>query len=156
MKNTHTNLAERYLILIKIDSENLFERIKEREKIYMEHFSAKRDRNIFDEVFVNRYAQASMFDLAHLPSEVIELANDFYTTVDLLYWYLMHTEDMPNAIEDEVIRNIALIGKKFTVLTLYIDAELSGEISNNKSEDLTKSNDLFIQEDDLNALEDIP
>ena len=154
MKNNHTNVSERYLILVKIDSENLFERIKQREKFYMEHFSAKRDRSIFDEVFVNRYAEASMFDLSHLPSEIIELANDFYTNVEQLYWYLMHTEDMPNAIEDEVVRNIALIGKKYTVLTLYIDAELSGEVSSKKSEDLSNINDLFIQEDDLNALED--
>ena len=48
------------------------------------------------------------------------------TEVDNLYWYLMHTQDMPNTIEDEIIRYLHMVGKKYEVLSLYIDAELSG------------------------------
>ncbi len=162
MKNKNSDTAQRFLILLKIDSENLFNRIKERESIYMQHFSSKRDRSIFKEIFKNRYQDASMGDLANLPIEIIELADNFYSKVDELYWYLNHTEDMPNTIEDEVFRHIAGLGKKFNMLSLYISAELSGE-SPEKIERLThdelqastdsSERDFFISEDDLEDLD---
>ena len=145
MKSKNLELTEKFLILIKIDTENLYQRIKEREKVYMEYFSAKRDREIFKEVFFSRYKTTSMSDLATLPIEIIELSNDFYTKVDELYWYLMHTEDMPNAIEDEVIRQTNNIRKKLYNLNLYISAELSGEsvVEENISENFNEQEDQF-------------
>ena len=44
----------------------------------------------------------------------------------LLYWYLKHTQDMPNTIEDEVSRRVGRLGKLYDQLALFIDAELGG------------------------------
>ena len=59
--------------------------------------------------------------------EIIELANDFYTQVDNLRWYLMHTQDMPNTIEEEIQRQTVSLKKKQDNLLLYINVELAGE-----------------------------
>ncbi|MFT6631664.1 MAG: hypothetical protein ACJAS4_001620 [Bacteriovoracaceae bacterium] len=126
MKTTNDELSQRYLVLIKIDATNLFRRIKDRQHDYLEAFSLKRKREVFVSVFKCRYHHANFFDLSHVPVEIIEVANDFYTSVDELYWYLMNTQDMPNTIEDEIIRFVHLIERKYDSLCLYTDAELSG------------------------------
>ena len=126
MKSNHSEASSRYMVLVKIDATNLFDRINERKSDYLEMFSLKRDRDIFKSIFRSRFSKSTLFDLSHLPLEVIEVSNDFYTEVDRLFWYLMHTQDMPNTIEDEIIRYLHIIRKKFDVLTLYVDAELSG------------------------------
>ena len=64
---------------------------------------------------------------------------------------------MPNTIEDEVIRNTTLIKRKYEVLTLYIDAELSGDIAlkeDDRPSESQDSHDIFITEDELEAIED--
>ena len=126
MKSKHSDLTQRYMILLKIDSKNLSDRVKTRHSEYIEAFTLKRDRSIFKEVFFSRYGKATIFDLSHLPVEVIEVANDFYQEADKLYWYLLNTQDMPNTIEDEVIRYAHSLEMKFNTLELFIDAELSG------------------------------
>lgn len=126
MKTKNDELSQRYLVLIKIDATNLFNRIKDRQHDYLEAFSLKRNREIFASVFKCRYHHANFFDLSHLPVEIIEVCNDFYTSVDELFWYLMNTQDMPNTIEDEIIRFVHLIERKYESLCLYVDAELSG------------------------------
>lgn len=126
MKSTRDELSIRYMALIKIDASNLINRIKQRQHEYIEAFSLKRDRDIFKDIFRCRYQQTTMFDLAHLPSEIIEVANDFYTSADELLWYLMNTQDMPNTIEDEISRFIHQLTIKYESLCLYIDAELGG------------------------------
>lgn len=127
MKVTPEELSQRYMILLKIDAINLFNRVKGRQNDYIDAFSLKRDRSIFGDVFKCRYDSTTMFDLSHLPHEIIEVSNDFYTEVDNLHWYLMNTQDMPNAIEDEIIRYLHHIEKKLEVLILYTDAVLSGK-----------------------------
>ena len=102
-------------------------RIVERQSEYLNDFSLKRDREIFKDVFTNRYSMTTMSDLAHIPLEIIELANDFYQHVDELKWYLMHTQDMPNTIEEEIQRKTAVLKKKHENLLIYINVELSGE-----------------------------
>lgn len=126
MKSNHSDLAQRYMILIKIDAHNLAARIRERHDEFINSFSIKRDRAIFKDVFFSRYQKATVFDLSHLPIEVIEVVDDFYQAVDTLYWYLMHTQDMPNTVEDEVYRYAHILEGKFENLRLYIDAELTG------------------------------
>lgn len=120
-------MTQRFLTLLKVDSFNLMNRIIERQEEYLNDFSLKRDRAIFAEIFYNRYATTSMNDLAQLPIEIIELANDFYTQVDNLRWYLMHTQDMPNTIEEEIQRQTVSLKKKQDNLLLYINVELAGE-----------------------------
>lgn len=126
MKKEGHEQKEKYLILLKIDAVNLFNRITERRDEYMDDFSLKRDRAIFREVFYSRYSLMTMSELAHLSSEIIELANSFYLSVDELLWYLSHTQNMPNTIEDEILRSCSHLQKVLSNLTLYIDAELSG------------------------------
>lgn len=139
MKSHHPELHQRYMLLFKIDAKNLYSRIKDRQHEYIEIFSLKRSRAIFRDVFDNRYAKASAFDLSHCSQEVIEALDQFYTRADELYWYLKHTQDMPNTIEDEVSRKVTRLGKLFDQLSLYIDAELSGadleEVSEFESEE---------------------
>lgn len=127
MKSIHPELTQRFLFLIKIDSTNLMNRIEDRKQDYLNEFSLKRDREVFKENFQHRYAGTSMQDLAQLPLEIIELANDFYTHVDELLWYLLHTQDMPNTIEEEILRKTSSLQKKYQNLILYIDVELKGE-----------------------------
>lgn len=127
MKCKHSELTQRYLVLIKIDSENLCNRISNRRHEYVEIFSLKRNRGIFKDIFDNRYSKSTFSDLSNLPIEIIELSNEFYEEVDRLYWYLKHTQDMPNTIEDEITRRVSRISSQFENLKLYIDAELSGK-----------------------------
>lgn len=131
MKSENQTQKEKYLILLKIDAVNLFDRITKRRDEYMDDFSLKRDRAIFREVFYSRYSLMTISELAHLSSEIIELANSFYLLVDELLWYLSHTQDMPNTIEDEILRGCSHLEKVLSNLTLYIDAELGGPEKNN-------------------------
>lgn len=127
MKNKHPEIHQRYMLLFKIDAKNLYDRVKNRQHEYIEIFSLKRSRAVFKDIFENRYAKASAFDLAHCAQEVLEAMDQFYTAADQLYWYLKYTQDMPNTIEDEVSRKVTRLGKLFDQLSLYIDAELSGD-----------------------------
>jgi len=108
------------------DAFNLYHRINDRHVEFIDIFSLKRDRSIFKEVFRNRYEAMTMGELSNFSTEVIELANKYYQDIDELYWYLERTQDMPNTIEDEVIRSCTRLGKQLDNLLLYIDAELSG------------------------------
>ena len=141
MKSHHPELHQRYMLLFKIDAKNLYARIKDRQHEYIEIFSLKRSRAVFKDVFDNRYAKASAFDLSHCSQEVLEAMDQFYTRADELYWYLKHTQDMPNTIEDEVSRKVTRLGKLFDQLCLFIDAELSGG---------------GFEESDIESEEDIP
>lgn len=118
------NLKERFLLLLKLDAESLFERIHERQEECIQYFSLKRDRTIFDEIFKNRYSEASMKDLSYLPIEIIELADNFYTKLDNIRWYLIHTEDMPNTVQDTMMKMLGPLKKQFEMLIFYINAEL--------------------------------
>ena len=158
MKPEASELSQRYLVLIKIDATNLYNRIQNRREDYLEGFSLKRDRAIFHPIFKCRYNASTFSDLSHLPVEVIEVGNDFFTCCDNLYWYLMNTQDMPNTIEDEIIRYLHLIERKFENLCLYIDAELAGtklaDVEN--LEDIPASDqgsDYFILEGEATQLE---
>lgn len=127
MKTRYSELEQRYLLLFKIDAKNLFDRIYNRREDYIEIFSLKRNRSVFREIFSSRYEKASMFDLSHCPAEVIETLNQFHNNADQIYWYLKHTQDMPNTIEDEITRKVASLKKNYEMLELYVDAALSGE-----------------------------
>lgn len=126
MKSKHSDKDQRYLLLFKIDANNLYDRVVTRREDYIDIFGSKRTKDHFDDVFFSRYKTATIDDLSHCPLEVIETLNHFHTLIDKLYWYLKHTEDMPNTIEDEVLRDLSKIEKAYEMLNLYIDAELTG------------------------------
>ena len=56
--------------------------------------------------------------------EVIAGLDQFYTKIDELRWYLNHTQDMPNRVEDKVHSHIRELEKYFDMLNLYIDVEM--------------------------------
>lgn len=127
MKTRHSELEQRYLLLFKLDAKNLFDRIYNRREDYVEIFSLKRTRAVFREIFTSRYEKSSIFDLSHCPVEVIETLEKFHSFADEIYWYLKHTQDMPNTIEDEITRKVSTLRKHYATLELYVDAALTGE-----------------------------
>lgn len=116
--------SQRILMLLKLDSQRLFERIKFRAIDYMYIFSIKRTRDHFPEIFMNRYDSVSIKDLMLCGQEVLAGLDQFYSKVDEMRWYLNHTQDMPNRVEDKVHSHIRELEKKYATLNLYIDAEM--------------------------------
>jgi len=111
-------------MLLKLDALRLFERIKYRAPEYMYDFSLKRTRDHFPEVFKNRYDNVTIEELKLCGQEVIAGLDQFYTKVDEMRWYLNHTQDMPNRVEDKLHHHIRELEKYFETLNLYIDAEM--------------------------------
>lgn len=124
MKAQTSELNQRILLLLKLDSKNLHERLMERKKEYIELFSMKRTREHFKEVFFSRYEEASFDDLIQCSADTITALDQFYTEIERLRWYLHQTEDMPVTVEDEVERSLRRIDGYYQTLQLYLDAEL--------------------------------
>lgn len=150
MKSKHPEIAQRYMLLFKIDAKNLFNRIEERQQEYINIFSLKRSRSVFKDIFTSRYEKATQYDLSHCSQDVIVAMDQFYTAADNLYWYLKYTQDMPKMIEDEVYRRVARLRKLYEMLELYVNAELSGETNQAvEEEDHTPL-------EEIDTLEEIP
>ena len=132
MKSKNTESTQRILLLLKIDANNLFNRIKSRKNEYLEIFALRRTREHFPMIFKNRYESTSLDHLTHCSTELITTIDLYYTHVDEMNWYLFHTEDMPNTVEDFIHRKIIKMEKLLSTLNLYLDAELG--IDNNQNE----------------------
>lgn len=124
MKIKISEETQRMLMLLKLDAKRLFERIKYRSPEYMYEFSLKRSRDHFPAVFNNRYETATIRDLMLCGQEVIAGLDQFYSQVDEMRWYLNHTQDMPNRMEDKVHSYVRELEKLFETLNLYIDVEM--------------------------------
>ena len=124
MKSKVSEDTQRMLMLLKLDAKRLFERIKFRAPEYMYEFSLKRSRDHFPAVFNNRYDQTTIKELMLCGQEVIAGLDLFYTKVDEMRWYLNHTQDMPNRVEDKIHSHIRELEKYFETLNLYIDVEM--------------------------------
>lgn len=124
MKPKVSEDTQRMLMLLKLDAKRLFERIKYRAPEYMYEFSLKRTRDHFPAVFQNRYDQTKINELMLCGQEVIAGLDLFYTKVDEMRWYLNHTQDMPNRVEDKLHAHIRELEKHFETLNLYIDVEM--------------------------------
>jgi hypothetical protein len=124
MKSKNNEATQRVLVLLKIDANNLFKRIKERKSEYLEIFALRRTREHFPMIFNNRYEGTTIMDLAHCSTELIMTLDQYYTLVEEMSWYLFQTEDMPNTVEDFINRKIARMGKLLATLNLFLDAEL--------------------------------
>jgi hypothetical protein len=124
MKIKVSEETQRMLMLLKLDARRVFERIKFRAPEYMYEFSLKRTRDHFPEVFKNRYDEVRISELMLCGPEVIAGLDQFYTKIDELRWYLNHTQDMPNRVEDKVHSHIRELEKYFDMLNLYIDVEM--------------------------------
>lgn len=124
MKVKISEESQRLLMLLKLDAQRLFERIKYRSPEYMYEFSLKRSRDHFPAVFNNRYATTTIRDLMLCGQEVIAGLDQFYSKVDEMRWYLNHTQDMPNRMEDNVHAYARELEKLFETLNLFIDVEM--------------------------------
>ncbi|WPU65765.1 hypothetical protein [Peredibacter starrii] len=127
MKSKNTEATQRVLVLLKIDANNLFKRIKERKSEYLEIFALRRTREHFPMIFKNRYEGTSIMDLSHCSTDLITTLDQFYTLVEEMNWYLYQTEDMPNTVEDFIDRKIRRMEKLLSTLNLFLDAELGIE-----------------------------
>ncbi len=152
MKSKNTEATQRVLVLLKIDSNNLFKRIKERKSEYLEIFALRRKREHFPMIFKNRYEDTSIMDLSHCSIDLITTLDKYYTHAEEMNWYLFQTEDMPNTVEDFLDRRIRKMEKLLATLNLYLDAELGiqGEV-----EELEKDILFIDQSSDGNQLEEV-
>ena len=127
MKVKNDEITHRLYVLIRLDSKRLFERITKREKEYLYTFSLQRKRDHFPEIFDNRFDEVTIDLLKNLSEEVNVALDNFYSLIDDMYWYLMHTQDMGNTIEDKLSVMIHKLRGIYSTLNLFVDAELNGE-----------------------------
>ena len=153
MKSKNDEATQRVLLLLKIDANNLFERIKSRKSEYLEIFALRRTREHFPMIFKNRYEGTSIMDLSHCSTELIAVLDKYYTMVEEMSWYLFQTEDMPNTVEDFIDRKIARMGKLLHTLNLFLDAELGIDEQSASVIDGPKFIDLP-EEESVNLFED--
>lgn len=116
--------ALRFLTLIKLDAQRLFERIKYRAPEYLLEFSLKRSRDQFTHIFKSRYDDTTIKELMLCGQEVIVALDQYYALIDEMRWYLNVTQDMPNKIDDKVHIYIKELDVKLQMLNLYVDIEL--------------------------------
>lgn len=125
MKSNKDEITQRYLLLFKLDAQNLLQRVRSRRKEFVEVFAMRRTRDHFPGVFSSRYERATIKDLAHCSTETIAALDQFYGLVDEMKWYLFQTEDMPSTVEETIFRLTKRLDKLHSTLALYLDAELS-------------------------------
>lgn len=128
MKSKNNEQTQRVLLLLKIDANNLFHRIKTRKNEYLEIFALRRTRDHFPMIFNNRYLTTSLEDLSHCSTELISALDEFYRPVEEMSWFLFQTQDMPNTVEDFIDRKIRRLQKLIDTLNMYLDAELGFEV----------------------------
>ena len=124
MKSYLSEESQKVLILLKLDSQHLFDRIKNRMNEYLRTFEVKRTRVHFKDIFRNRYSEIHVDDLKECSSEVIVALDKYYSRVDEISWYLNHTEDLPNLVRDNLHVGIRDLEKSLSILNLHIDANL--------------------------------
>lgn len=127
MKSKNDEATQRVLLLLKIDANNVFRRIKERKSEYLEIFALRRTRDHFPKIFNNRYETTTIQDLSHCGTDLITSLDQFYSLVEDMSWYLYQTQDMPNTVEDYIDRKIIRMEKALNTLNLFLDAELGFE-----------------------------
>jgi hypothetical protein len=127
MKSKHDEQTQRVLLLLKVDANNLFNRIKDRKSEYLEIFALRRTRAHFPKIFNNRYETTSIMDLSHCGAELITLLDQYYSQAEEMNWYLFATEDMPGTVEAYIDRKIKKMGKLLDTLNVFFIAELGME-----------------------------
>lgn len=114
--------SHRILYAILCDTKSLSKRVIARKDDYISIFAMKRTREHFERIFRSKFDQTTVELLSHCPENIIELFYRFHDHCEQLKWYLIYTEDMPNAIDEGITRDIHLIE------TVY--AELENQIEN--------------------------
>ena len=124
MKTKINDQSQRILMLLKLDAQRLYERVKHRAPEYVAEFSLKRTRDHFPEIFKNRYDETNIRELMLCGPEVIAGLDQFYTKIDEMRWYVNHTQDMPSKVEDKIYFHIRELHSLFETLNLFIDVEM--------------------------------
>lgn len=124
MKSKVDPASQRILLLVKLDAQRLYDRVKYRAPDYIGTFALKRTREHFTDIFKNRYQHMKIDELNHCGEESIIALDKFYTAVDDIHWYLNHTEDMPKKVEDNINAYIRDLDELIETVNLYINAEL--------------------------------
>jgi hypothetical protein len=145
MKSRNNEITQRVLMLLKLDANSVFKRIKERKSEYLEIFALRRTREHFPMIFNNRYESTSLENLVHCSTELITTLDQFYIPVEEMKWYLFKTEDMPNTVEDFIDRKIRKMEKLLATLNLYLDAELGIQ----SDEPIKMDEPMFIDQPDV-------
>lgn len=145
MKSKNNEATQRILMLLKLDANNLYNRIKNRKSEYLEIFALRRTREHFPMIFNNRYSGTSISELSHCGTDLITTIDHFYTLAEEMNWYLYQTEDMPNTVEDYIDRKITRMSKLLGTLNLYLDAELGIE----SGDSLTESSSFIDQSEEI-------
>lgn len=127
MKSKNDEATQRVLLLLKIDANNLFKRVKNRKLEYLEVFALRRTRTHFPSIFSNKYETASLSDLAHCSTELITTLDQYYSLAEEMNWYLFQTEDMPGTVEHFIDRKIKRMESLLGSLNLFLNAELGIE-----------------------------
>ncbi len=107
---------ESLLVLLRLDAQRLYERIKYRQTEYMTLFSLKRTRGHFKYIFKNRYEDIPIDSLRILDSDLLEALDYFYHQVDEMRWYLYFTEDMPGKVSDFIDHYVTELDSAFEQL----------------------------------------
>lgn len=156
MNNRDDVFTTRILTLLKIDANNLFNRLKSRENEYLAIFSQKRTRDHFKEIFISKYPSISMGDLKYCSEDVIISLDAFYTKVDDMRWYLYHTDDMPVTVDDNVRHFLRELKELYSNLMLYLQAELDPNDDGEGGDEGDGKEDAFdLEQVDLIDLPDI-
>lgn len=154
MKSRKDELTQRYLLLLKLDAQNLLDRIKDRRSEFVEVFSLRRTREHFPKIFHTRYDSTTIQDLVHCSSETIVALDQFHKLAEEMSWYLYQTEDMPGTVEENIFRMTKRLEKLHGTLNLYLNAELSIEESDSSQPsplpvvDFPESNNDFLEVDE--------
>lgn len=114
------------LILLRFDSNHLYDRILLRFDEYIDVFSRRRTREHFKEIFKSRYDGISFDDLRALSEELIVALDRFYSLVKEMDWYFYQTEDMPSQAKEKGLYYLNAIKESFAILSSYLEAELNG------------------------------
>jgi hypothetical protein len=146
MKSHNDEITQRILLLLKIDANNLFRRISERKKDYLEIFALRRTREHFPMIFNNRYQGTTIMDLAHCGQELITTLDQFYTHVEEISWYLFKTQDMPNTVDSFIDKKIRKMEKLLNTLNLFLDAELGVDTAREARETAEQMDELPLNE----------
>lgn len=156
MKSKVDEKTQRILLLLKLDSKRLYERIRDRRIEYIKTFALKRTREHFIDVFKTRYFGVSIADLISCSQEIAIALDEFYNKVDNFYWYLQHTQDMPAAVADRSAQEVRQLKPLFETVNLFLDAELGFQEGEGVGHQQTEKIDLELNGKISEIEEEIP
>jgi leucyl-tRNA synthetase len=97
------------LNFILIDARRVLERIENWKKDYINLFTQTRSKAHFDKIFASRFNDIPVEQILKFDESKQKQLFKFYHHLEDLYWYLIHTDDMPATLEDQISRDLYLL-----------------------------------------------